>query len=293
MDFHVFLAVLGAALCHAAWNAGLKMRIEPGLAVTILAMAGGLVSLPLLAVTGWPAAPSWPWLATSIALHVVYFTALAEAYRAGDLGQVYPIARGTAPLLTAVGSLVIFRDWLGPFAMAGIIVLTAGIVLLSLRGGRADATDGGAAGLRLPAGDGRAVGFALLTAVTIAAYTLVDGRGARASGNPHAYAVAFFILNGLAIGLIGAGRQPRELAAALRTGCAIPLGGGALSFISYWVALWAMTLAPIPLVAAVRETSVLFAALIGVVLLKEPLIASRLVAAGLVLGGLALIRLYG
>jgi drug/metabolite transporter (DMT)-like permease len=280
MDLHVFLAVLGAALCHAAWNAGLKLKVDPRVAVTILAVSGGLVSVPLLAVTGWPASPAWPYLAASAVIHVVYFTGLGEAYRTGDLGQVYPIARGTAPLLTATGSVLILGEPIGPLGIAGIIVLAAGILLLSLpRAGP------------LPAVQRRAIAFALLTAATIATYTLVDGRGARAGGDAHAYTVAFFLLNGLAMGAIGLLRHKHELQSALIANWPTALGGGVLSFVSYWVALWAMTLAPIALVAAVRETSVLFAAAIGVLVLGEPVVGSRIAAALLVVAGLVLIRL--
>ena len=281
MEFHVFLAVLASAFCHASWNAGLKMKVDPGVAITIVAVAGGVVALPLLAITGWPARASWPHLAISTILHVGYFKVLAEAYRAGDLSQVYPIARGTAPLLTASGSLLILAEPVAATGVVGIGLLAAGVLLLSMRPGVKT----------LAALEKRAIGFALLTAASIAAYTLVDGRGARAAGDPHAYAVAFFLCNGAMMGAIGLGRQRSQIRAALAGGWLIPLGGGVLSFISYWVALWAMTMAPIALVAAVRESSVLFAAAIGVVVLKEPLIGSRVVAACLVLAGLMLIRL--
>ena len=281
MDLNVFLAVLGAALCHAAWNAGLKLRGDPAVATTILAIAGGVVALPFGLVTGLPGTASWPWLAVSIVLHLGYFAALAEAYRAGDLGQVYPIARGTAPLITMAGSVLLFREPISGQVLAGILLLTSGVLLLSLRGFASLTTLGR-----------RAVGFAFLTAAIIAAYTLVDGRGARLSGNPHAYAVAFFVANGLAMGAVGLLRHRADLRAAVSIGWIVPLGGGVLSFISYWVALWAMTKAPIAVVAAVRETSVLFAAAIGVLFLKEPLVPARIVAAILVMGGLVLIRLH-
>ena len=257
------------------------MRVDPGVAITIVAMAGGVVALPLLAITGWPARASWPHLAISTILHVGYFKVLAEAYRAGDLSQVYPIARGTAPLLTASGSLLILAEPVAATGVIGIGLLAAGVLLLSMRPGAET----------LAALEKRAIGFALLTAASIAAYTLVDGRGARTAGDAHAYAVAFFLCNGAMMGAIGLGRQRSQIRAALAGGWMIPLGGGVLSFVSYWIALWAMTLAPIALVAAVRESSVLFAAAIGVVVLKEPLIGSRVVAACLVLAGLMLIRL--
>lgn len=282
MDLFVFLAVLAAALCHAAWNAGLKMRVDPGVAVVILALASGLFALPLMAITGFPGRASWIFLAASVIVHVFYFTALAEAYRSGDLGQVYPIARGAAPLMTAAGSLLVLGEAISGKSLAGILLLTAGVLLLSMpaRGGATSALDR------------RAIGFALLTAAIIATYTLIDGRGAQRSGNPHAYAVAFFVFNGIAMGIVGVVRQRDALTAAIRgTGLLVPFGAGVLSFVSYWVALWAMTKAPIALVAALRETSVLFAAVLSVVLLKEKVAASRIVAAVLVVAGLVLMRL--
>lgn len=281
MELHVFLAVLAAALCHAGWNAGLKMRIDPVLSVTILAVAAGAVSVPLLPITGFPGPNSWGYLVASVIIHVFYFRALAEGYRTGDLGQVYPIARGTAPLLTMLGSMTILGEELGAMAMVGIVLLMCGVLLLSLPVG------GKAAGY-----SARAVVFALITAGIIATYTLIDGRGAQVAGSPHAYAVAFFIGNGLAMGLIGVLTQRDALFSAMReTGLAMQLGAGVLSFVSYWVALWAMTKAPIALVAALRETSVLFAALLGVVLLKEAVVPARIAAAFLVMSGLALMRL--
>jgi drug/metabolite transporter (DMT)-like permease len=280
MDAYVFLAVLAAALCHAAWNAGLKMRVDPGVAVVILAVASGLVAFPLLAITGLPGQASWPYLAASVVVHVFYFTTLGEAYRSGDLGQVYPIARGAAPLMTAGGSLLILGEPLGGRGLGGVLLLTAGVLLLSIPRSAAKA-----------ALDRRAISFALLTAAIIATYTLIDGRGAQLSGNAHAYAVAFFVFNGIAVGAVGLVRQREALMAARGVGWLVPLGGGVLSFVSYWIALWAMTKAPIALVAALRETSVLFAAALSVLLLKEPLVGGRILAAVLVVAGLVMIRL--
>ena len=280
MEAPVFLAVLAAALCHAGWNAGLKLRIDPAIAITLIAIAAGIVAVPLLPVFGTPAPASWPYLAASLVIHIFYYVALAEAYRTGDLGQVYPIARGSAPLLTALGSLALLAETPAAAGWAGILLLTSGVMLLSLRGGR-----------EAHIFDKRAVGFALATAITIATYTLVDGRGGRLSGNPHAYAVWLFALDGVMMGVFGWIRQREGLGLVQASTCWIALGGGALSMISYWIAIWAMTVAPIALVAAVRETSVLFAAAIGFFLLKEPVVPMRLVAGLLVMAGLAMIRL--
>ena len=280
MDAFVFFAVLAAALFHALWNAGLKVRISPGIAITLMSVVAGAVALPLPFVFGLPAPASWPYLAASLAIHLFYYITLAEAYRTGDLGQVYPIARGSAPLMTAIGSALLLGESLGALGWSGVVVLTSGVALLSMRGGT------------LNVFDGRSIGFAFATAATIAAYTLVDGVGGRLSGNVHAYAVMLFILDGLMMIVYGLVRQRSEIASAFAAGWSLVIGGGVLSLASYWIAIWAMSVAPIALVAAVRETSVLFAALLGVFLLKEPVMPVRMAAAALVLTGLVLIRLH-
>ena len=280
MDAHVFLAVLAAAVCHAGWNASLKLRVDPAIAITLVSVAAGLAALPLLPVVGVPAQASWPYLGASLIIHVFYYIYLAEAYRSGDLGQVYPIARGAAPLMTALGSAALFAETSEAAGWAGLLLLTSGVVLLSVRGGHARGQF-----------NGRAVFFALATAATIATYTLVDGRGGRLSGNPHAYAAWLFALDGVMMAAFGWLRQASEIRIAVPKCAGIALAGGTLSMISYWIAIWAMTVAPIALVAAVRETSVLFAAGISYWLLKEPLVPVRILAGVLVMGGLALIRL--
>ena len=237
MESSVFLAVLVAALCHAGWNAGLKLKIDPAIAITLVAVAAGLVALPLMPFVGVPHVASWPYLGASLTIHLFYWIALAEAYRSGDLGQIYPIARGAAPLLTAIGSALILVEAPAAKGWAGILLLTSGVLLLSLRGGR-PAT----------AIDHRGIGFALATAVTIATYTLVDGMGARLSGNPHGYTVWLFALDGLMMAVFGWLRQRDGIAKVLPGSIKLALGGGALSMISYWIAIWAMTKAPIALV---------------------------------------------
>ena len=167
METHVFFAVLLAAAFHASWNAMLKLNLEPLKAITLISIGAGLATLPILPFVDLPTSGAWIYIVASLALHLVYYLALGEAYRTGDPGQVYPIARGSAPLLTVAGATVLFGENIGGIGMLGIAVLAAGIMMLSLKGGRAGETI-----------DVRAVGFALLTAATIAAYTLVDGKGA-------------------------------------------------------------------------------------------------------------------
>jgi drug/metabolite transporter (DMT)-like permease len=280
MEAHVFFAVLFGAACHAGWNAFLKVKLEPFSAIALIAIMSALVVLPVVPFLGVPVREAWPWIAASVAFHLGYFIALTEAYRIGDMGQVYPIARGAAPLLTAAGSALLIGEHIGPVAWTGILLLVAGVILMSLRGGREFA--------RL---DRRAVGFALFTAVTICAYSLVDGIGARLAGSAHAYSAALFVGIGPVMLAYALARNGAAVVPLMRRNWGAGLAGGALQVGSYAIAIWAMTVAPIAIVAALRETSVLFGALIAVIILREPLRPVRVAAAILIVFGLALIRL--
>jgi drug/metabolite transporter (DMT)-like permease len=280
METYVFVAVLIAAACHASWNAVIKFGLDPFTTTALIAIMSGLVAAPLVPVFGLPPAAAWPWVIASVILHLGYYVGLTEAYRSGDMGQVYPIARGSAPLMTATASTLLLGEALGLAASLGIAVLACGIFLMSLRGGRDIA--------KL---DRRAVGFALFTAVTICGYSLVDGIGARTAGNAHAYTAALFVCDGLSMAAFALVRRGSGVVVDMGRNWKAGLIGGALSLVAYWIAIWAMTVAPIALVAALRETSVLFGALIAVVVLREPLRATRIAAAVLIVAGLALIRL--
>jgi drug/metabolite transporter (DMT)-like permease len=279
MDSLVFAAVLFAAACHAGWNAAIKRGLDPLAGTVSIAIGSAVVAIPLLLVTGLPIAAAWPWVIASVVIHLFYFAGLIESYRAGDMGQVYPIARGTAPLVTAVLATALLGEALGPFGWTGVIVLAAGILLLALRGGRS------ARGI-----DARSVGFALLTSATITAYTLVDGIGARTAGSAAAYTVWLFLASGAVMTLYGLYRFGPGLVRHLAANRAIALGGAALSTAAYAIAIWAMTVAPIALVAALRETSVLFATLLSTLLLREPWLAARIAATLMVLAGALLLR---
>ena len=280
MESFVFAAVLLAALCHAGWNALIKIGLDPLSSTTLISVASGVVALLALPFVGIPAAASWPWLIASVVIHLFYFAALIESYRAGDLGQVYPIARGSAPLMTATVATFYVGEHLSVTGWAGIAALVSGVFLLSLRGGR------DLAGLNL-----HAVGFALFTALTICAYSVVDGIGARLSFNANAYSAWLFV--GIAIVMVPYALWRGGTQAFVNSGVYWKRGlaGGALQVLSYGIAIWAMTVAPIAIVAALRETSVLFGAIIAVVVLKEPLRPARIVAALLIVCGLLLIRL--
>lgn len=279
MDSFVFAAVLFAAACHAGWNAAIKTGLDPLSSTVLITTGAGLVSLALLPFAGLPPAEAWPWVIGSVVIHLFYFIGLSEAYRTGDLGQVYPLARGSAPLMTAGVTTLVLGERLGLTGWAGIVILAAGVLLLSLRGGRL---------LQPP--DRRAVFFALFTALTICLYSVVDGIGGRTAGNPHPYTLAMFIGNALVMLVYFAIRRgPAGIAPMLRT-WPVSLAGGSMQLLSYGIAIWAMTLAPIALVAALRETSVLFGAMIAVVFLKEPMRPARIVAALMIVTGLVLIR---
>ena len=280
MDPFVFAAVLLAAACHASWNALIKVRLDPFLGIVLIAAAAGIVSLPLLAFVPVPPLAAWPWLALSVITHLGYYIGLSRAYRAGDMGQVYPIARGSAPLMTAAGGALLIGENFSLTGWAGILGLTAGIFLLSLRGG-SDLTHL----------NRHAVGYALFTAVTICCYSLVDGVGARTAGNAHAYALWLFVIDGAFITTIALLSHGWEAVPTMARQWKSGLAGGILSLVAYWIVIWGMTVAPIALVASLRETSVLFGTVIAVVFLKEPLRPTRVFAALLIVMGLGLIRL--
>ena len=280
METFVFLAVLFAAACHAGWNALIKVGLDPLSTTTLISVGSGIVALAFSPFVGAPAWAAWPWLAASVVIHLVYFASLIESYRTGDLGQVYPIARGSAPLMTAAVTSIFVGEKLSALGWTGIFVLVAGVLLLSARGGR-----------QLAEIDRRAIGFALFTALTICAYSVVDGIGARLSANPNGYSVWLFI--GIAVVMVPYAlyRDGRDVIPAMQRFWLRGFAGGALQVLSYGIAIWAMTMAPIAIVATLRETSVLFGAAIAVVVLKEPLRASRVLAACLIVCGLVLMRL--
>jgi len=280
MENTVFLAVLFAAACHAGWNALIKVGLDPLSTTTLISIGSGVVALVIVPFVGGPAWAAWPWLVTSIAVHLVYFAALIESYRTGDLGQVYPIARGSAPLMTATATTIFVGEKLSIIGWTGILALVVGVLLLSARGGR-----------DLAEIDRRAVGFALFTALTICAYSVIDGIGARLAGNPNGYSLWLFI--GIAVVMVPYAlyRDGPDVLPAMQRFWRRGFVGGALQLLSYGIAIWAMTVAPIAVVATLRETSVLFGAVIAVVVLKEPLRLVRIIAACLIVAGLILIRL--
>lgn len=277
----VFLVVLLAAVLHASWNALVKSGGDPYLRLAIVNVTHTLAVLPLVPVVGLPAAAAWPWLLGSVAAHLAYYFFLAASYRVGDLSHVYPIARGIAPPLVAVGALLVAGEVLSLTGSAAIALVCLGIWLVA--GSRSPSP--------LPTRR-RPLLLALGTGGTIAAYTVCDGMGGRASGDVLSYIVWLFLLDGWPFALL---IMLRRGTAGLRT--TLPrawkpaVGGGVMSVAAYGLVIWAMSIAPMAYVSALRETSVLLAAAIGTLLLGEPFGQRRMLAAGLVVVGVAVLQL--
>ena len=272
LDPLAFAAVLAAALMHAGWNAVVRVGLDRFSSILLLSMTQSGLALLLLPFAPLPAQAAWPWIAGASLLHTGYKLFLIRAYEHGDLSQVYPLARGAAPPIVALGGILLFGEHLKPTGWLAVGLIAGGVALMAFRGG---------AGLGRMSG--KALAYALVTAGFVAAYTLADGQGARIAQSATAFAMWMFVGDGLTmLAYAVATRGPKAPIAVLkewRTG----LPAGTLSLGSYWIALWAFTQAPVALVAALRETSVLFAMLIGVVLLKEEAGRWR-IAAGLCIG---------
>lgn len=276
MDATVTAVVLLAALMHAVWNALLKSSADALLELATLNLSAGVVALAALPFVGFPAKESLPFLLGTLLLHIGYYTFLLHSYARGDLSLVYPIARGASPALVALVSALLLGEILnGPQAL-GVVVITASIASLAFAGG--------VTGL-----SSKAVLFSLGTSVMIAGYTIADGSGARVSGAPIAYITCFFVLNAFPLLFVLPVLRPRlglrELGSQWRTG----ILGGLLSVGAYGLVIWAMTRAPIALVSALRETSVVLAAVVGATFLREPFGPRRVLASiGVALGVIVL-----
>lgn len=272
----MFYVVLLSALLHAGWNALIKERGDRFFSISALGVAQGLISAAVLPFVPLPAGDTWIWILASAALHTGYKLFLIRAYTAGDLGQVYPLARGAAPLLSSLIALVVLRETLGPFLWAGVLTLCLGIWLMSLKGG--------AGGL-----DRKAALWALATSVFISGYTIVDAVGARGAVSPSSYIAWMFVFDGFAIAVVYAVVRRGQARAVFRE-LPFSIVAALMSLGAYWLVIWAMTKAPIGAVAALRETSILFALAISVLFLRERASAWRIGSAALILAGVVLMR---
>ncbi len=280
MDPLVFFSVLAAAAMHAGWNSVVKTRVDGFVSITVITATTAIISLMILPFVDLPSGTVWLWLLISMVCHTGYRLFLVGAYRLGDLGQVYPLARGAAPLMVTVVSLLFLHEGLTLSSTTGIFVLVGGIWIMSLKGGQ-----------RVQRLDRATVKFAIGTSCFIAAYTLIDGLGARKAPSATSYALCLFIVDGLVFVAIFLARRGVPGILAIRHAWKGGLAGGVMSMGAYWIAIWAMTQAPIAAVAALRETSILFALAISTVALKERLTKWRLAAAVLIVCGVVVLRL--
>ncbi|MBN8874888.1 MAG: EamA family transporter [Rhodospirillales bacterium] len=267
----VLAAVTCAALLHASWNAMLRGGRDRLWSMTLMMLAVTGVTAIAAVFVPLPARASWPYVVGSAALHTVYNLSLVRTYRSGDLGQTYPISRGSSPVLVAVGAALFAHEDISLVAAIGIALVSGGILSLALRRG----------GIRsdfLPA--------AFTTGVLIGAYTVVDGIGVRLSGNSLAYANAMFLLWGLATPILYFGMRGRP-AAYTPAQTAIALTGGLVSLVAYGIVIWAMQYDAMGLVSALRETSVVYAAIIGRLFLRERLSAHRIASCVAIAAGAA------
>jgi drug/metabolite transporter (DMT)-like permease len=279
MDFHIFLAVILAGILHASWNLIVKLDLDRFLALFLVQTLIGVMGLAMLPFFPFAAPASWPYVLASGVAHLGYFIFLARSYRTGDLSQVYPIARGSAPLLTFVGAFVLAGEVVKPVTALGIFLLVSGIWLTARAGDKA---------LKL---DRTTMSFALGTSAFTAAYTLVDGLGGRASGSVNSYTALVFVIDAVFLFIYGfATRGPgiiRQIAPSWKLG----VFGAALAASAYWITIWAMSVAHIAAVAALRETGIVFSMLMSVLVLKEKVTPLRGLGGLVIIAGAVALRL--
>jgi len=272
----VTAAVLLAAITHASWNAIAHQITDKLVGFTLISGGGMLIGLAIIPLAAVPAAGAWPYLLASSCIHIAYYALLMKSFQLGDFGQAYPIARGTAPLVVTVLAALFAHEVPDGWAAAGIALSCAGLTGVALWGLRG----------RRP--NWSAIGAALATGLTIAAYTVVDGLGVRASGSSLGYIAWLMAVQGVVIPAYALTRWRGRSVAVLRPFAGVGLVGAALSVAAYGLVLWAQTKAELAPVAALRESSIIVGAAIGAVFFKERFGAPRIVAAGLLVAGIGL-----
>ncbi|MEU6374260.1 DMT family transporter [Streptomyces sp. NPDC046909] len=272
----VTAAVLLAAVTHASWNAIAHKITDKLVGFTLIAGGGMLIGLAMVPFVPVPAAGAWPYLIASSVIHIAYYVLLMKSFRLGDFGQAYPIARGTAPLVVTALAAVFAHEVPDGWAAAGIALSCAGLTGVALWGLRG----------RRP--NWAAIGAALATGLSIAAYTVVDGLGVRASGSSLGYVAWLMAIEGVVIPAYTLWRWRGEFLGMVRPFAAVGLLGAALSVAAYGLVLWAQTKAELAPIAALRESSIIVGAAIGAVFFKERFGAPRIVAAGLLVAGIGL-----
>ncbi len=273
--------VLTAALLHAVWNAMAKSGGHPEYSIASYQLVGSVICIGLSTLVPIPARESWPLIFLSVIIHNLYYFSLAQAYRVGDLSQVYPLFRGLAPVLVAFGAVIFAGEWLSPGTLAGIVIISGGVISLAFR----NAT--------LGAMPRKALFWGLTTSLLIACYTVVDGLGVRIAGNPISYILWLFIFEIVPIGLVLLFTRRQAWLTYMRENPLMVISGGVASSTAYGLVIFAMSLGAMAVVSSLRETSVIFAAIIGSVFLREPFGSARIRAATLVAGGIILMRMIG
>ena len=276
MSPSVFAIVLFAAALHAGWNAVVKGGSDTLLTAILIAGFAGLIALLALGFLPPMASASWPYIFSSAVLQIIYYGLVAGAYRLSDMSRTYPLMRGTPPLIVAIVSTLALGVSLSLAAWVGVVLISLGLLSLLL-------TTGGAT-------DPHGVRLALINAGVIAAYTLVDGAGVRLSGAPATYVMWVFVANGVPLVLWALWQRPQVVDYFARNWL-LGLVGGIGTLASYGLALWAMTEAPVPVVAALRETSILFGTAIAAFVLKEKVTRARVAAVVVIALGAAALRL--
>ena len=277
MNPTAFAIVLVAAFLHAFWNALIKASGDRAASLGMVALAHAVFGAVVVTMVPLPSREAWGFIAASTVIHWLYYYLIFHTYRLGDLSLVYPIARGIAPMLVTLGALATIGEELPPAGWAGVLAISAGVLLLSWRSV--------VAGVASPS-----ILLALATGLVIAAYSVVDGMGVRVAGDTLAYVGWLFLLEGV-VTLFLVATRPLDFVGLKRRTWALGLFGGFCSALAYGLAIYAMSLAPIGLVSALRETSVIFAAGIGILWLGERPWRPRAAAAVIVALGVALIAI--
>lgn len=281
MSTFLILVLLGSALLHAVWNAIIKGGSNPLYEAVMKACGCSLIAASLLVSLPLPAGAAWPWLLGSVCCHLAYYLLLSRAYAGADMIFAYTLMRGSSPLFTALVAVCILGDSISPGGWAGVLLLSAGILALavdSLRHNR----------FRLAP-----TCMALANSLVIMGYTVLDGTGVRLAGNSIAYICWVFFLNAFPILIYTLLRHKAGLLPYVKKRWKYGLLGGCCSILAYGLSVWAMARAPISLVAALRETSVIFGMLIAAVYLKEGLGPARVAAVVFVAAGAVSIKLFG
>ena len=290
MSGQVVALILLAALLHAGWNALVKAGKDAFLTSVLVASGAAVISLAALPFLPAPAPASWPMLFATTVIHYFYYGLMSAAYRHGDMSLTYPLMRGSAPLLVALASAPLLGERLTAMQFAAVACISGGIFGMAFAHRRTTGTGAAAASTAAPQQHGRAVLYALLNAITIACYTLVDGVGARRSGSPVAYTMWLFVFTAAGLLAWTLLRRRAQLAPYAAAHWRVAALGGAGTLGSYALSLWAMTMAPVAAVAALRETAILFAAAIAVFFLREKISPRRYAAIALIACGAALMR---